>query len=124
MGEARRPAVTGTSAEVAAGGLDNSGSLLASPEESLLQAGLNGQATTQPLPGSEAALMAHRTRVAGQQRIGGDQQQPFALRLGQQQAIEGIAVQGGGSWTTASPWAASIGSSTKPPSMSVRRSTG
>lgn len=68
--------------------------------------------------------MAHLSRMAGQQRIGGDQQQPFALRLGQQQAIEGIAVQGGGSWTTASQWAASIGSSTKPPPMSMRRSTG
>jgi hypothetical protein len=43
MGGARRPAVTGILAEVGAGGLDNSGSLLASPEESLLQAGLNGR---------------------------------------------------------------------------------
>ena len=38
--------------------------------------------------------MAHGAGIAGQQRIGGDQQQPFPLRLGQQQAIKGIAVQG------------------------------
>ena len=36
---------------------------------------------------SVVALMAHRTRLTGQQRIGGDRQQPFPLRLGQQQAI-------------------------------------
>jgi hypothetical protein len=38
--------------------------------------------------------MAHRTWIAGQQRIGGDQQQAFPLGLGEQQAIKGIAVQG------------------------------
>jgi hypothetical protein len=36
---------------------------------------------------SVVALLAHRTRLTGQQRIGGDRQQPFPLRLGQQQAI-------------------------------------
>jgi len=43
MGGARWPAVTGTLAEVGAGGLHNSGTVLACPQESLLQAGLNGR---------------------------------------------------------------------------------
>jgi len=38
--------------------------------------------------------MAHRIRMAGQQRIGGDQHQPFPLLLDHQQPIKGIAVQG------------------------------
>ncbi len=66
--------------------------------------------------------MAHRTGVTGHQPIGGDQQQAFPFGLGQQQAIEGIAVQRR-QLATASTWAASIGSSTKPLSESVRRNS-
>ena len=39
---------------------------------------------------TEAVLMAHRTWIAGHQSIGGDKQQPFSLRLGQQQPVEGV----------------------------------
>ena len=37
--------------------------------------------------------MKHGAEIADQHRIGGHQQQTFPLRLGQQQAIKGIAVQ-------------------------------
>ena len=38
--------------------------------------------------------MAHRAGIAGQQRIGSNPQQAFVLRLGQQQPIKGVTVQG------------------------------
>ena len=43
---------------------------------------------------SKAVAMAHGAGIARHGLVGGDQQQPFSLGLGQQQAIKGIAVQG------------------------------
>ncbi len=55
--------------------------------------------------------MAHLTGIAGHQRGGGDQQQAFPFGLGQSSRRSKGSRCRGGSWSTVSPWAASITSS-------------